>query len=372
LDSDFSSVRLNERNTPLGNKKNTPLALAAQTYCSGYRRYTNSDSIIDIAIEKFRKNQRGITFKDLMKQGLAVHKRQAQETLKYYRRKGTLFTLKLRRPQEYFASTIRSEVIKIKSSKIPPIDPTGVTHNYHTHLSSRPSLSNNPETIIIESLEGYVLPLLKAAPLYVHNLHFKTKIAPECYAEHDIQELPDIPWNKGKQLIEIIGNARITYTFYPSGTVNIEVKCSNNPFKLETEIDRSHILVFFGQLRGRLIAFLNDPHERNIPDIMEWFLTECDISRDIKVSDWLHYTGIKIQVKHLDHLFRIYVKSMGRDTVCRVEEEKHPDKTAIEAINEIFNPHEKIEKHLAEQDKKLHQILDKLTQQPEFTTEERS
>ena len=202
-------------------------------------------------------------------------------------------------------------------------------------------------------------------------MHFKTKITPECYTEHDIQKLPDVSWNKGKQLFEIIGNARVTYTFYPSGTVNIEVKCSNNPFKLETELDRSHILVFFGQLRDRLIIFLNDPHERNVPDIMEWYLTECDISRDIKVSDWLHYTGIKIQVKHLDHLFRIYIKSMGRDTVCRVEEEKHPDKTAIEAINEIFNPYERVEKQLAEQDKILHQILDKLAQQHDFTTEER-
>jgi hypothetical protein len=81
LDS-LSSVRLSERNTPLGNNKNTPLALAAQRYRSGYRRYTNSVSIINIAIEKFRKNHHGITFKDLMKQGLAVHKMQAQETLK--------------------------------------------------------------------------------------------------------------------------------------------------------------------------------------------------------------------------------------------------------------------------------------------------
>jgi hypothetical protein len=203
-------------------------------------------------------------------------------------------------------------------------------------------------------------------------MHFKTKIAPECYTEYDIQELPHVPQNKGKQLFEIIGNARVTYTFYPSGTINIEVKCSNTPFKLETEVDRSHILVFFGQLRDRLIIFLNDPHERNVPNIMEWFLTECDISRDIKVSDWLHYTGIKIQVKHLDHLFRIYVKSMGRDTVCRVEEGRHHDKTAIEAINEIFNPYERVEKQLAEQNKILHQILDKLPPQHDLTTEERS
>lgn len=176
MDADLSSVHLSKRNTPLCNNKNTPLALAAQTYRPVHRRYTNSDSIINIAIGKFRKNQHGITFKDLMKQGLAVHKRQAQDTLKYYRRKGILFTLELHRPQEYFASTIRSEVMK-SISKITLIDPTGVTQCLH-HLSSttRSPLSNCLDNIVIESLESYVLPLLRTTSPYIHNLHFKTKI----------------------------------------------------------------------------------------------------------------------------------------------------------------------------------------------------
>jgi hypothetical protein len=112
--------------------------------------------------------------------------------------------------------------------------------------------------------------------------------------------------------------------------------------------------VFFGQLRSRLIVFLNDRHERIVPDIMEWYLLECDINRDVKVSDWLNYTGLKIKVKHLNHLFQIYIKSMGKDTVCRVEERKqHPNRPAIEVINDIFNPNEKIEKM-------LNQIMEKL------------
>jgi hypothetical protein len=105
------------------------------------------------------------------------------------------------------------------------------------------------------------------------------------------------------------------------------------------------------------------PHERIVPDIMEWYLTECDINRDIKVNDWLQYTGIKIQVKHLDRLFRIYIKSVGRNTVCRVEEEKCPNRPAIEAINDVFNPYERVERQLAAQDKILHQIVDKLAHQ---------
>jgi hypothetical protein len=113
---------------------------------------------------------------------MALHKRQAQDTLKYYRRNGTLFTLELRRPQEYFASTIKSEVMEsLSSNKITPIDPTGVS-NYLHHLSNR------HEDIVIQSLEGYVLPLLRTTPPYIHNLHFKPKIGPNCYAEYDIQK----------------------------------------------------------------------------------------------------------------------------------------------------------------------------------------
>jgi hypothetical protein len=78
-------------------------------------------------------------------------------------------------------------------------------------------------------------------------------------------------------------------------------------------------------------------------------LQEADINKDIKVSDLLHFSAIKVQVKHLDHLFRIYVKSMGKDTVCRVEESKCPKKPVIEFINGIFNPPERL---FLDQDKK--------------------
>ncbi len=80
-----------------------------------------------------------------------------------------------------------------------------------------------------------------------------------------------------------------------------------------------------------MITFLADTHERIVPDIMEWYVTECDVNKDIKVSHWFQFSGLKIQVKHLDHLFRVYMKSMGEDTVCRVEESRHPNKPALEA-----------------------------------------
>jgi hypothetical protein len=112
---------------------------------------------------------------------------------------------------------------------------------------------------------------------------------------------------------------------------------SNSPFRLEDEVDRSRLLAFFGQIRDRLITILADRHERIVPDILEWELTQCDINKDIKVGEGLQYAGIKVQVKHFDHLFRIYIKSIGKDISCRVEESLNPEKPAVQAINEIFS-----------------------------------
>ncbi|MFZ0514734.1 MAG: hypothetical protein WAM14_24230 [Candidatus Nitrosopolaris sp.] len=127
--------------------------------------------------------------------------------------------------------------------------------------------------------------------MFIHNIHLKLTVIPQCYLE---LSLPTIQGNQGKKTTEVIGASKVDYTFYPNGTVNVEVRCSNHPFRLQTEEDRSRLLVFFGQLRQVLISILMDRHERIVPNVLEWKLTECDINKDVKVSDWFHYTGLKI------------------------------------------------------------------------------
>jgi hypothetical protein len=165
----------------------------------------------------------------------------------------------------------------------------------------------------------------------------KLKISPEHYNE--LVDLPVCKGNNAKQHVEIIGKARVSYCFYPNGTVMVFVECSNNPFKLEVEDDRNSLLVFFGQVRDRLVTFLSDTHERIIvPQILEWYMAQCEINKDIKVNEILQITVLKIQVKDYDHLFRIYINSIGKDTFCRVEKSLNPKKPLIQAINEIFHP----------------------------------
>ncbi|MGC2570404.1 MAG: hypothetical protein WA364_02750 [Candidatus Nitrosopolaris sp.] len=74
--------------------------------------------------------------------------------------------------------------------------------------------------------------------------------------------LPYYDKNNGKHLSENIGTSRVYYILYPNGTVDTHVTCSNNPFKLETEIDRSRIIAFFGQVRDRLIILIREMNVR--------------------------------------------------------------------------------------------------------------
>jgi hypothetical protein len=340
------------KNTPLENSKSAPLALSTQSCCRN--RYTSSEQITALAVGVYKKKcARGITYQDCLENGFAYHKRQAQDTLKYHLRIGTLFTLEDKRPQQYYPTAIRAEVMENKQ-KNTPIDPTGVALPNLPHISKGP-LANCLELVIMQTLEGYVLPLLPEASLFIHNMHFKTKVSPECYIELN---LPYYKKNKGKYHTEIIGSTHVDYVFYSSGTININTTCSKNPYKLETEEDRSRIISFFGQIRDRLIILLCDKHERLVPDIMDWQLTEADINKDIKVSDVFHFSAIKVQVRHLDHLFSVYVKSMGEHTVCRLEERKHPaEKPAIEFVNDTFNPIGRLEKQIAEIEKKVDVML---------------
>ncbi|MDP9287225.1 MAG: hypothetical protein M3P08_03400 [Thermoproteota archaeon] len=331
------------QSTPLNPDQNTPLGLVGRD--SGGRKHNTNSRIVDLATRRYRENGMGVSYYDLIQAGLARHKRRAQYMLKYYLHNGTLFTLGDHRPQRYYPKNIESEIRMKKLSSSTPIDPTGAMHHPYPLFSPKSPLSNCLESLIIQTLEGYVLPLLPAAPLSIHNMHFKTRITSECYNK---LRLPPVPGNNGKRYSDIIGKVYIGYTFYPNGTVNIEAKCSRTPFKLENESDRWRIHLFFGQLMQTLRIFLADKHERIVPDIAEWCLTECDINKDIKVSHLLHFTGLKIQVKHLDHLFAVYITSKQYDTICRTEERKHPNKPPIEVIADIFNPNERIEKQYSE------------------------
>lgn len=294
--------------------------------------YTKRERLSELAAGYYKETGYGITFQILIRCGIAKHKSQAQTILKHGHSCGVLFTLTRSRPQMYYPVSLRSEIMTHYTTKIIQKGVTGAS-------PITKDFASGADEVICNSLVGYVLPLLSSTPMFIHNLHLKTKLPPDVYDEIYIE--PNIQ-NRAKKIEEIIGSVHVVYLFYPNGTVNISTENSNNPLKLDSDLDRSRIFAFFGQIRDRLIQTVSDIHERFVPDIILWELSECDINKDIPVSHWMHASGLRIQIKHFDHLFRIYIKSMKKDTVCRIEDCKsYSTKPAIEIIHDIFNPNER-------------------------------
>jgi hypothetical protein len=135
----------------------------------------------------------------------------------------------------------------------------------------------------------------------------------------------------GKHYILNIDQVKTRYVFYPGRTIDISTNNSNNPITIQTEMDRLRLLAFMQKISDNL------PYQAVVPEVGEWEFKECDINRDVKVSDLLHFVGVKVQVKHLDHLFRIYIKRIGGGTYCRTEETKVLNRPVIEALYYLFN-----------------------------------
>ena len=128
------------KNIPLDSCQNIPQSLVGQQYLRGGkgRRYIKKGRIIDLAENTYRHNYRGITFPDLLSNGLASHKEQAQSTLKYYLGTKVLFTPTKRRPQQYYPTCLKSDVMKLLSKNI-PIQVIGVQYNNKNNSSKTPT-----------------------------------------------------------------------------------------------------------------------------------------------------------------------------------------------------------------------------------------
>ena len=127
-------------------------------------------------------------------------KNRAQNILKRCLQRNVLFTLAKYKPQQSYPTCLKAEISKHKMSKNYPIGLTGVGH-------SKPRFSCNncfkSSSMITQSLEEYILPLLPAPPLYIHKIRFSFKITSECYAELNL--LPLTHGNRGKKHVQIIG-----------------------------------------------------------------------------------------------------------------------------------------------------------------------
>ena len=117
----------------------------------------------------------------------------------------------------------------------------------------------------------------------------------------------------------------------------IYISCTNTPFKLAVEEDVSSFFSFIGQVKDRLVHFLNDSSESAIPPIMDWILVQCDINQDIGINIIEQLSIPDLQLRILDRIFRMYVKNIDGSSYYRIEESKQVNQELRFAIPEIMN-----------------------------------
>ena len=144
-----------------------------------------------------------------------------------------------------------------------------------------------------------------------------------------------------ERIDRVKGMPNVTYIIYPKGRVMVYVKCSEIPFRLETENEVSYLFSFLGQVRDRMIIWLHDVRETVVPSIMEWSLLQCDINRDVELTK-AQITLPDIQLKYVDRVFRLYVKSLGDKAVLRAEELLNLKQLLPEALYCILSPNKSL------------------------------
>ena len=331
-------------NVPLGSNRNVPLDLLVP--CSSPIRPSRSNikskEVEQLATEKFNGSKKGITFRD-MTEVFHVPKKRAQRKLKnccetesFPSKEKILFAPEKRRPQQYYPKCLKAEVKEyLLKRRIVPVQPTGVTH------SASPLFN----AIQVQKAQYFldILIQLPFVPAYIHKLLLALSIDKEYYStlQHE-----SAPRNKAKLYEEYIGKTLTTYTYSPNGTVEVAVRCSDNPLKLETDDDVNILFSFFGQVKDRMLYHLADPRERMVPPTVCWRLMQCDVNKDIEITDKTQFTLPDIQLIHAGRIFRAYVKLLGDRTVCRAEESLKVDLRLTNAFDSIRNPNKELEKKI--------------------------
>jgi hypothetical protein len=308
----------------------------------GCRRLTGK-AVIELAIHKYRSCGKGITFDDVQTRFL-LRKTQAQRSLKHFHMGRVLFTagdlnsqgidlLNSTNPQQYFPTCIKADILENlkKRSSVR----VGTTVSNPSNLSNHGNALYNAHKYDRAQSFLDVLIQLPYSQLHIHKLQLMLSIDKEYY-----QSLTNkaASANKGKCLEENIGCRHVTYTFYPNGRVIIAVRSSDTPFKLETDDDLVILFSFFGQVRDRLIYYVSDIRERGIPLITEWILKECDLNKDVNIDEKAQLHLPDIQLKHADHVFRMYIKSLHDKAVCRGEVSLTLDTPLIRVLESIVLP----------------------------------
>lgn len=325
-----SSLDNSENNVPVDPQEDVPIAASVRSRRLSHSVITSKD-VKALAFKEFKGSKKGITFNDLITK-FEISKKRAQRKLKDCHKGGILFTPEKRKPQKFYPTCLRAEVIEyLYKKKAVPVDPTGVT-SHHNPLEQQRAQN------LLD-----ILLMLPFAPPHIHKILLMLHIDREYYTTLDKKPRDG---NLANVYEEWIGKAFVTYTYNKNGRVEVAIACDKNPFKLETDEDITIFSYFVGQVKDRMLFHLDDPKERGVPSESRWVLKACDLNKDIEINDKMQITLPDIQLKYADRVFRLYVKALGEKAICRGEESLTVNLTLDRAFDKIRNSYEPFKEEL--------------------------
>lgn len=204
-------------------------------------RQITRKTIEGLATEKYRSCGKGITFEDLQKR-FSLRKTRVQRSLKHFHDCHVLFTggdlisqgihlIQNTNPQQYFPTCIKYDIVEDlkKRSRNVQVEPTG------SNLSNLSKVGDAISNIIeYHKVQGFldVLNQLHFTELYIHRLQLTLSIDKEYY---QTLARKDALINRAKRFEDIVGRRHVTYIFSPNGRVEISIRSSDTPFRIETE-----------------------------------------------------------------------------------------------------------------------------------------
>jgi hypothetical protein len=345
-----------EQNEPIEGNKSRPNAKLVHVY--GLRKRISRPALQELALKKYNTNGKGVTFSDLM-DTFGSSKKKAQRKLKYAciektdkhgRKTSILFRLDNERtnPQQYYPSCIKAKVIENKRNRLIGTTGVGYSNNVSSFSSSYYPLHNAIEQQMVSSFLMQ-LSLLPFQPLYMHNIHLLMSVDKSHY-----EEINQKPWcdnNKTKIQKERIGVREVVFQFHKKGNIEINISCSKNPFKIETDDDVNNFFVFLGKVQYTLAYILSDPRERIVPPIDNWILKSCDFNKDMEIDPKNNgqLIDLNTQITYIGKAFRLYVKNLDDRFALRGEIAMKVDQSITTFMNDsILNPYHLIKKEFDE------------------------
>jgi hypothetical protein len=307
---------------------------------------------------------RGITILDIMENFGLNKKKDAQRKVKYMRELKLLFTagdlisegvelpstFRNRSPQKYFAASLRATILERikKEYRNELLKTTGVTKSNYPLF---PALESQRASSFLE-----VLQLISKSSIHIHKINIMLSIGKNHYQER-VELLSYIKRSLDPKKWKI-GKRHCNFIYHPNGNVQVFVECSRYPMKMETDEDVNLFFSFMGQIKSTLVNHLGDLSESIIPPVNTWILKQCDINSDVTIADSAQLCIPDVQLKTAGRVFRMYVKPMNNEAVCRVEESKEVNRP-LSRFNEIFMPDVKIEQKIDNLTKKLQEVFDR-------------